>query len=239
MKMFDRDVFFSVVREEVFGGSMDQEQVDGMSAILDIWEEEPLSDDLRWLAYPLATTKHETASTMQPIEEYGKGEGMSYGKPDPNTGECYYGRGFVQLTWSDNYKKADNELGFEGEDSCYLHPDNALDLRKAADIMFLGMAEGWFRSGQTLAKYFNDSTDDAYGAREIINGDKHYTPDWADGEKIGDIIAGYHKGFLQALLESSVEPLPDHEPILIGFTIRHPPGVIIEVDFEEADDVTG
>jgi hypothetical protein len=35
---------------------------------------------------------------MQPIEEYGKGRGMPYGKPDPTTGQVYYGRGFVQLT---------------------------------------------------------------------------------------------------------------------------------------------
>jgi len=35
---------------------------------------------------------------MQPIEEYGKGKGMKYGSPDPETGQTYYGRGFVQTT---------------------------------------------------------------------------------------------------------------------------------------------
>ena len=53
--------------------------------------------DLRWLAYILATDYHETAYTMQPIEEYGKGAGYDYGEPDPVTGEIYFGTGLVQL----------------------------------------------------------------------------------------------------------------------------------------------
>ena len=52
--------------------------------------------DTRWLAYMLATTFHETAYQMWPIEEYGKGSGRYYGTPDPETGETDYGRGFVQ-----------------------------------------------------------------------------------------------------------------------------------------------
>jgi putative chitinase len=181
--MFDRKIFFDTVRELVFDGSLSDEQVEGMECILHIWEAEPASEDLRHLAYPLATTKHETASTMWPIEEYGKGEGMPYGVPDPVTGEVFYGRGFVQLTWAENYIRADEELGFEDEASCYLHAANALNPFTAADIMFIGMEEGWFRSGHNLDRYFNNDTDDPYGAREIINGDKHYTPDWANGKK--------------------------------------------------------
>ncbi len=47
-------------------------QMQGMNAILDRWEEEGLYD-ARHLAYMYATVYHETARTMQPIEEYGKG----------------------------------------------------------------------------------------------------------------------------------------------------------------------
>ena len=92
--MFDRTVFFNAVRAAPFHGSMTQRQVDGMNAILDAWEENPRSDNLRWLAYPLATTAHETGFAMWPIEEFGEGEGMSYGKEDPETHQTYYGRGF-------------------------------------------------------------------------------------------------------------------------------------------------
>jgi len=51
--------------------------------------------------------------TIQPIEEIGKGSGQDYGKTDPETGQAYYGRGFVQLTWRDNYAKADVNIDEE------------------------------------------------------------------------------------------------------------------------------
>ena len=50
---------------------------------------------LRQTAYMLATAKHETANTFAPIEEYGKGKGLPYGKPDRKTGLVYFGRGYV------------------------------------------------------------------------------------------------------------------------------------------------
>ena len=108
---FNRKVFFDAVRGSLFHGGMTQQQVDGMNAILAAWEKNPRSDNLRRLSYPLATTAHETGFTMQPIKEYGEGEGMEYGKEDPETEQAYFGRGYVQLTWKDNYIRADEELG--------------------------------------------------------------------------------------------------------------------------------
>ena len=106
--MYDRDIFFGEVRDALFSGAMSQEQVDGKSVILAVWEYQaggtPMEDQ-RWLAYMLATTFHETAEKMWPIEN-GDGAGKSYGQPDPDTGETYYGRGYVQLTWRENYAKA-------------------------------------------------------------------------------------------------------------------------------------
>ena len=207
--MFNRDVFFNAVRGSLFHGGMTQQQVDGMNGILDAWEENPRSDNLRWLSYPLATTAHETGFTMWPIEEYGKGSGMEYGKVVKETGYAYYGRGFVQLTWADNYKRADKELGLVAkEDSCYWHPELQLQPELAAETMFQGMVEGWFRSDssgkQTLGRYFSDTVDNSYGAREIINGDKSKVPSWSGGVSIGNLIKGYHIDFLSAL-EAAVE----------------------------------
>src|SRR5262245_56302737 len=135
---FNSKAFFDAVRNDPFSGSLSQSQVDGMNAILAAWQDNPRSDDLRWLAYCLATTFHETSQEMQPIEEYGKGAGMSYGVPDPDTGQTYYGRGYVQLTWRDNYARADHELDYSGDDSCEWHASNALDPTAAAEIMFQG-----------------------------------------------------------------------------------------------------
>src|SRR5258708_1670261 len=97
----DRSGFFPRIRATVFRGFMNQSQVDGLNFLLDEWDGEP--SDRSFLAYMLATVFHETDATMQPIAEYGKGHGQPYGIVQPN-GQRYYGRGYVQLTWPNNYK---------------------------------------------------------------------------------------------------------------------------------------
>ena len=71
---FDREIFFSHVRDELFDGALTQQQVDGCSILLGLWEGQytgtPMTD-IRWLAYILATVYHECATTMWPITEYG------------------------------------------------------------------------------------------------------------------------------------------------------------------------
>ena len=211
--IFDRETFFDSVRTSLFGGAMAQPQVDGMEAILAAWENylEPLGWDRRWLSYALATTYHETAQEMQPIEEYGKGAGQPYGEVDEETGQTYYGRGFVQLTWRDNYVRADRELEFSGDESLEWHADNALKPDVAARVMFRGMSQAWFRPPNDFEHYFHATTEDAYGAREIINGDKHIVPEWSDGVSIGNLIKGYYTNFLTAVNESVREELASEE----------------------------
>lgn len=236
MKMFDRKIYFDLVRP-MFGGALSQRQVDGQEAILTRWETDPPTDDLRHLANPLAQAKWETSSEMWPIEEYGKGEGHDYGKPDPETGEAYYGRGLVQLTHRENYERATGELELTGRDDLVWHPDRALDLIIAAEIMFVGMIEGWFRTGndgkpETLAKYFNETRDDPYGAREIINGDKTKVPTWSGGVSIGNLIAADHAKFLEALLQASlIEQAPDEleGEVTVTITVDAPPNVIVNL----------
>jgi putative chitinase len=219
--LFDRTVYFDKVRADLFAGNLSQQQVDGQNDIIDVWETLPsrfpdLVLDVRWLAYMLATTYHETSQEMWPIEEYGKGAGMSYGKPDPETGQTYYGRGYVQLTWRDNYQRATTELELTGLDDLVWHAANALDPVIAAKVMYRGMYRGWFRSDskgpQTLPRYFSATIDDAYTAREIINGDKTTVPSWSYGQSIGILIAGYHQKFLSALDAASASVAPQPEP---------------------------
>src|SRR5499427_4123767 len=107
--MIQRKYFFDSVRASLFSGHMTQSQVDGMSAMLDFAESVGCDD--RHLAYILGTTFHETAQTMQPISEYGKGQGKKYGVPAGPYNQVYYGRGFVQLTWYDNYVAMQKALG--------------------------------------------------------------------------------------------------------------------------------
>ena len=225
---FDRKTFFDSVRGSLFGGSLTQSQVDGMNYKLDQWEEKPYSDDLRHLAYPFATSYHETGALMVPVREgfaktdaearaYVKKHGYPYAAVDPVTGEVYYGRGDIQTTWSDNYKKAGKEIGLG--DELYRNPERMLEPKISADCLYQGMDEGWYRGDskgrQTLARYFSDKVDDAYGAREIVNGDKSKVPSWSGGVSIGNLIKGYHSKFLTALKAAATEhpePKPEPEP---------------------------
>lgn len=164
----NRKRFFDEIRP-MFGRTISQTQVDGIDTILDEWEERGLTD-LRWLAYMFATVKWETAHTMEPIEEYGLGALHAYGVPDAETGEAYYGRGFVQLTWKENYAKMGKLLGVD----LVKHPEKALEREIATQILFEGMLKeesgvGDF-TGVSLERYFNDTTEDWINARRIING---------------------------------------------------------------------
>ena len=195
----DREKFFPAIRNLIFGGHMKQSQVDGISLILDTWEASDF-DDLRWLAYMLGTTYHETAATMQPIHEYGSvayftsmydvngrrpSVAKSMGNTAPGDGAKYCGRGFVQLTWKINYQHAGELLGVD----LVNQPDLAMQPDIAAKIMFEGMTKekivfedhshvgdgqaDFNFTGRTLEQYFNDDTEDWVNARRIINGTDH------------------------------------------------------------------
>jgi hypothetical protein len=182
----DRTIFFNNVRQYPFPNRLTDTQVKGMEAILDAWEQRADLTDLRWLAYMFGTTFHETAFTMQPIREYGRGKGMRYGT-------TYYGRGYVQLTWKDNYQKMGELLKVD----MVANPDLALELDIAAKVMFHGMEKGMFRAdGQgkpyNLPRYFHDESD-WYNARNIINGKLDCTTK----------ISEYARAFWYALISAS------------------------------------
>ncbi len=170
--MINRNFFFDNAKRVLFDSKMTQGQVNGISAILDEWEMAHSTKDDRWLAYMLATTHHETDRTMAPIEEYGKGKKYRYGKcckqdgkPYTDTTAIFYGRGFVQLTWYENYQKAGKKLGVD----LLQHPELALTLPIATKILFAGMMDGWF-TAKKLGDYFNTMKEDWVNARRIING---------------------------------------------------------------------
>lgn len=123
-----------------------------------------------WTAYGLATAFHETAGTMQPIREYGRGKGRAYGKPGKH-GQGQYGRGYVQLTWDANYERADKALGLQGR--LLANFDLALDHSIAASILVRGMQEGWF-TGKKLGDFIEidgaGTSDTFKKCRVIING---------------------------------------------------------------------
>ena len=190
---YARKTFFDEVRKDLFHGSLTQSQVDEMEYILGIWEkhfeEANPRDGTNWLAYALASFFHETAETMRAIEEYGKGSGKSYGQPAGPYGQKYYGRGHIQLTWHDNYKKGERYLKERyGVDApLEKEPHRMLHGETSALVSFDGMIHGWF-TGVGLPKYFNGTTEDPVNARRIVNGTDR-----------ADLIAGYYRKFKPAL----------------------------------------
>lgn len=175
-------------------------QVSGMDFLLDAWEAGP-DTDLRWLAYALATAFHETDRTMQPVRERG-GADYFFRMYDPASplsnraalarrmlarpgdGVLFYGRGHVQLTWRENYRRAGALAGQPLE----AEPDLALQPAVSARVMFAGMRAGLF-TGKRFAHYFPDGgLADWINARRIING-----LDRAED------VAGYAQAFYRAL----------------------------------------
>lgn len=112
------------------------------------------------LAYILATAYHETAHTMKPVMEYGSSTYLKSKKYWP-----YIGRGYVQLTWLENYKKASAKLGVD----FVKNPALLMEAKYAVPILIDGMIEGWF-TGKKLSDYITLQKSDYVNARRIING---------------------------------------------------------------------
>ena len=145
--------------------------------LLGLMQADPDLSDPRHLAYVLATVRHETGFTYAPVEEVGKGAGKPYGR-------VYYGRGYVQLTWEDNYRRFGEALGVGLLGS----PELALEPGVAWRVASMGMRLGMF-TGKRLSDF------------ELAGGGY----DWFDARRIvnaldrAGLIAGYAQAFYASL----------------------------------------
>ncbi|MEK7991119.1 MAG: hypothetical protein VSS52_008955 [Thiotrichaceae bacterium] len=191
---------------------LNQDQVDGLNNVLEAFAEDPLLTEIPHAAYMLATIYHETAQTFQPIYERGRREYFRkyegrYGNMHSGDGFRYRGRGYVQLTFKDNYLRATKALNKLTE--CYpeqidlvADPDLALDPQIASDIMLIGMREGWF-TGRKLSDYVHNAKIDYINARKIINGLDHALAISDYAVKFENIL---HIAELREELEDDIEP---------------------------------
>lgn len=203
----DRKMFYDAVRTSLFKGTLTDKQVEGMEALLNEWDKQGLKDT-RWLAYIFATTFHETAKTMQPIEEFGKGKGRDYGQKLKMGGgpgkrvaytapdKIYYGRGHTQNTWYEVYDALTKAAAKTGHNWDFLNsPELLLTMEPSIWATFYAMQNGMY-TGRRLLVYFNDSTEDWVNARRIIN-----------SLDCADLIAGYGKAFYAAIKQASASPV--------------------------------
>jgi hypothetical protein len=119
-------------------------------------------------AYVLATVEWETARTFKPVKE---AFWLSENWRKKNLRYYpWYGRGHVQLTWKQNYQRAEDELQVPFTKT----PELAMDSVNSANICVVGMRDGWF-TGHRLDDHINEDKTDYVGARYIVNGrDKRY-----------------------------------------------------------------
>ncbi|WBV59851.1 hypothetical protein PFY12_12455 [Chryseobacterium camelliae] len=142
------------------------------------------------IAYMLATAKHETGHSFDPIEEanwlswnvrkkyfeemydpvLGKNEtrkkmALENENTKQGDGEKYFGRGYVQLTWKKNYRRMQEKFGVNLVDK----RENALNHELAVKIMIYGSEEGIF-TGKKLSNYITETQKDYTNARRVING---------------------------------------------------------------------
>lgn len=206
--------FFAAVREHL--GPVKQGTIPGFEAVYEATKGLPLMHQ----AYIIATCYHETAFTMEPIYERGKREyfnkyepGTKLGKDLGNTtkgdGYLYRGRGLVQITGRRNYAFAGGKLGLD----LVKHPDKALDLKVATQILVRGMTEGWF-TGKKLSDF---NTYD--GMRRVVNGTDRAAK-----------ISEYARVFQEALLAQgkATAPAPKPAPVPEPPKPETPPPATVE-----------
>lgn len=231
----DRKVFYDSVRDSVFGGSLDQGQVNGTELLLDMWEERYPNLIPAGFAYTYATIYHESAQSMQPIKEtvmpHDEDKHPSdeevirrldawylHTRPSgvtPYWQDGEFGRGLVQVTHRANRVKLTDWFAkkeYLPNADFTANRDLLLDPELSALIAFEGIIHGLFRDGHWLAKYVNESVtrdqlrDRFVAARAIVNG---------PFRNVHNEIADLAMATLEAIeaAQEAYEPAPTPVPI--------------------------
>ena len=209
IKDIDWRLFYSGprgIRGSLFGGKMNQHQVDGVNRVcklaFDEYELPPAH-----VGYILATSYHETGRRMHPVREtfavtdkqavgrleraYQNGR-MPYVKnPYWRTSPSYFGRGEVQITHKSNYWKMDRVVRRVYPDvDIVTHPNLILDKPEVSTLILVdGMVTGAF-TGKKLRDYGNGNPKFEHDeARAIINPHEYSSY---------DILGTYSRHFLDA-----------------------------------------
>tara|TARA_R100000365_G_C2746124_1_gene75259 strand:- start:2330 stop:3274 length:945 start_codon:yes stop_codon:yes gene_type:complete len=218
----DLGKFFASIRASVFNGRLPQSAVDGCEAILASCRRNGVSDP-HHVANILAQVWHETGGYMLPIKEtvfashkdknpsdatviarldraFAAGQ-LSWVR-QPYWREGWFGRGPVQLTHEDNYRRMGDRLGVD----LVGNPSLALDPAIGADIAVVGMSEGRF-TGKKLADFDFPAALEApvsQNPRRIVNGQ-----DGTDAK-----IAKAHRQFFTALRVAGFGEAVEAEPVV-------------------------
>lgn len=143
-------------------------------------------------AYVMATIQHETFGAYYPVEEAGYvSKKAQYNYLKKQRYYPHFGRGYVQITWKNNYRAFTNLLGKSslGKElirnfplDLLRYPGQALNPQVSLLITVIGILQGRFRRNQFLARHVSVTQTNFIWARSCVNGTrpgKHY-PDKAE-----------------------------------------------------------
>ncbi|MCI0515884.1 hypothetical protein L0128_21940 [candidate division KSB1 bacterium] len=186
MFTFKHAIFFRDFQSRT-GLSLTTERREALDYLLLKFEADPGFTMVRELAYLLATIRWETAHTFLPISEKRFNRAThprEWARQNVYWKTGYYGRGYVQLTWESNYRKAGQRLKdmrFEYHnqtitvvaDTFLKNPEYVLQRDVSYTICSRGMREGWF-TGRKLGQYIKQNVPPDYvNARRVVNGTDH------------------------------------------------------------------
>ena len=197
----ERKAFYDAVRGDI---NLTTENVVGFEKLLDYMDAHPMP--LNDGAYGLATAFWESAQTMHPVKEaYWLSEdwrrkNLRYFP--------WYGRGLIQTTWEDNYRRIAVALGLPA-DTFLNDPDKLLEWKYAIPALFTGMQVGLY-TGKSFDDYIDDIDEsdeedlrEFISARRIVNGTDRAT-------QIGKLALVFEKGLKAA--KYSPDPSPPKTP---------------------------
>lgn len=180
---FDVKKFWAEYKRQ-FGHDPNPTERAGTETLLSLISADASMSRVEYAAYLLATIRNECGASMQPVKEIKAGPKelvwIKYQSKYWATG--FFGRGYSQLTWKENYQQFSRLLF--NDDRLVKNPDLVMKPEIGYQILSLGMVQGLFRrrsktSAFKLSDFFNDKTEDATGARQIVNGIGGTAYQWA------------------------------------------------------------
>lgn len=212
---FSLDRFFRLLPGTPFTGTPSAAQKDGMAQVIEASFRLYPNGDPRWLAYILASIFHETGQMMVPVREGFKqtdSEAREHVKrlcarrhiadyAEPVNGISYFGRGRVQNTHLENYRKLSTRFSRDFVN----HPELLLDPAIDAEVSVVGHVEGIW-TGRRLDEFITGDRADYVGARRIVNGQDRAAE-----------IAGYARDFEAAV--AAAMPAIDTSALAAGLSV--------------------
>jgi hypothetical protein len=188
---FNKVTFFNDYKGRF--GPLRQTEVNGLDSLLNQIEADQEFSMLRHVAYMLATVKGETG-IFQPLKEKRANpqkQPALFKQQQKYFPSGFFGRGYVQLTFKENYRMAGQKLAGTvievqnkdgskrqltiDKDTFVNEPDLVMQPTASYQILARGMREGWFRKRKNavpfkLSDFIKEGSPPDYkGARNIIN----------------------------------------------------------------------